>query len=459
MKKESNITIIFRCFVTVVLLLYILGSLFSIFERKDSRDSFQEFYELQENIDVLFFGTSHVYNGISPMDIWEQNGIVSYNLGSPGCRIASAYWMMQNALQYTTPKLIVFDSAYLLDAKTHSNINFMHRIFDSMPLTRVKVEAIMDLYDKKEDISRFLFPFSLYHNRWDELSKEDFFYKPVYGKMGFMESCDVIDAVLPDFTPSEEKAVDNISTQYLNKIIDLCKQRNIKLLLTFLPYNVNEDSKNDAVFLQALAKEHGINYLGPEELLEIVNPNTDFMNNDENNSHFNLSGAHKMSYYLGNYISETYGIPDQRQNPTYKDWHQYYAFYEDYKVSLLHDQGRLENYLVAMADKNYTSFVYIHDQNSLQDNLVSNLLNNLNPEIREAQGGESVLLATKGGNTLANVQISENAYPILYLNDDIQHHWEIPVTSADIFIIVMNEDGTNVLDTAAFSLASKERLS
>lgn len=449
---------LFSCLIVIGLTAAMLAGLANITERKDSREKFQEFYEQQQNFDILLLGTSHVLNGLSPMDMWEQNGFAAYNLGVAGCRIASSYWILENALQYTTPKLVVLDCAYLMDAKTHQNSNYMHTIFDTMPLGPKKVEALLDLYEQKKDIVRFLFPFSIYHNRWGELTNNDFFYTPAYGNMGLIASCDVVSAILPEFSASAVDSIDNISTEYLFKIITLCKQRNIDLLLTFLPFNLSQESINDAAYIRQIADQNGLNYLGPGEWLPYIDVSTDFMNNEDDNSHLNLSGMHKASFFLSTYISENYAVPDRRQDPMYHDWHQYYSLYRSHNASLLAGQHSLNNYLVGMADKNYTCSIFVRDPSLLQDELTVNLINNLHMTSIKIEASDAYLLTQSSENARMDVRLDENGIPTLLLNGQPQHCWETSVTDADIFILVTDKDCGSVLNSAAFSLATLERI-
>ena len=41
------------------------------------------YYEKENSLDVLFFGSSHMYTGVNPNVIWKNTGITSYNLGQP----------------------------------------------------------------------------------------------------------------------------------------------------------------------------------------------------------------------------------------------------------------------------------------------------------------------------------------------------------------------------------------
>lgn len=62
---------------------------------------------------MLFMGTSHVLNAVYPMELWNDYGIVSYNFGGHGNYLPTTYCIMKNALEYTTPKLMVIDCFFL----------------------------------------------------------------------------------------------------------------------------------------------------------------------------------------------------------------------------------------------------------------------------------------------------------------------------------------------------------
>lgn len=458
MEKKNRLRIICGCLATILLLCSVLGCLSDIFQRKESRSRFQEFYEQEQDFDVLFLGTSHMDSAVSPMDLWEQNGIVGYNLGTSGCRIATAYWILRNALQYTTPKLVVLDCAYLQDQKTNQNINYMHRVFDTMPLSKVKVEALLDLYGWNEEVLRFLFPFSLYHNRWDELTEEDFCFVPQYGKMGVDPECEVVSAQIPDPIADTVAPVDNVSTQYLIRIIELCRQEEIEVLLTFFPFLASPESQNDAAYIRELARQYDIRYLDPVQLLEPLDLQTDFRDNDDNNSHVNFSGTHKMSYFLGDYIMEHYQIPDRRQDPDYQAWYDYYAQYSEFKLSLLEQAETLEQYLVGIADKNYTVMVQITDEKVLEDEMTLDLLRNIgiSPE-DTAKVPESLLSNAAAVKDYALTFSGEEA-PALLCNGEVCHTWNSSAADADLFVVVLDRSDRSVLDAAAFSLETRSKL-
>ena len=75
----------------------------------------EDFKAQNENFDVLFFGTSQVMNGIFPMQLWNDYGIISYNLGNHAERMTMTYYNMVLALEETKPKLVVVDALATYD--------------------------------------------------------------------------------------------------------------------------------------------------------------------------------------------------------------------------------------------------------------------------------------------------------------------------------------------------------
>lgn len=67
-------------------------------------------YEEEKNsLDVVFVGSSNIYNGISPLEIWEETGIPSYSYGSPEQKIWLSYYAIKEVLAYQKPKIIMLD--------------------------------------------------------------------------------------------------------------------------------------------------------------------------------------------------------------------------------------------------------------------------------------------------------------------------------------------------------------
>lgn len=94
-------------------------------------------------------------------------------------------------------------------------------------------------------------------------------------------------------------------------------------------------------------------------------------------SHLNPSGAKKVTSYLGKYLTENYGIKDQRNNSAYKQWNNDYDEYALYKTELLKSQSSLDTYLMLLADKDWNIVITMNNSAIWDVPLYKKLLNNI----------------------------------------------------------------------------------
>ncbi|MGN1368692.1 MAG: hypothetical protein ACI4WX_07485, partial [Aristaeellaceae bacterium] len=77
----------------LAVLLLLLAGLNRVFEYKGSREKLTPFFERADQLDVLFFGDSHAYSALYPMELWADYGIASYNLSNYNLTIPISYWV------------------------------------------------------------------------------------------------------------------------------------------------------------------------------------------------------------------------------------------------------------------------------------------------------------------------------------------------------------------------------
>ena len=130
------------------------------------------FLKEDRDYDVLFFGSSHVVNGVFPMELWKDYGITSYNLSGHGAGLPASYWTMRLATQYHKPRVAVLDVLFAQSGTTEMSISLAHELLDPFPLSKTKLQAIRDLYPTKAQQAELLFPFDVYHNRWKQLDTD-----------------------------------------------------------------------------------------------------------------------------------------------------------------------------------------------------------------------------------------------------------------------------------------------
>lgn len=357
----------------IALFLVVLSVVSRVFVRKYSYEKYADFYTQKEDFDVLFLGTSHVLNAVYPMELWNDYGIVSYNLANSSENICTNYWQLKNILGYTTPQVVVVD-LYAVDGDAKVNLKYLHNCTDTLPLSVNKIRMITDLLPI-EEWTEYLFPFSIYHSRWNELTKEDI--SPVIStEKGAELRTDVTPDTAPQLiSPDKYSAEDRVNKQYLQKIIDLCKKENIDVVLTYIPYNAPEGHQEVANWGYIIAEQNDVPYLNLLYEENILNYNTDCA---DLSSHLNASGARKVTNYLGDYLVNHYNIADRRTEETYAFWYDDYDEYEQFKIDWLNREQNIASYMILLNDKTLECTVHFsEDSYALKDAEIVNLLQNI----------------------------------------------------------------------------------
>jgi hypothetical protein len=171
------------CAAILVLIAVMLAKAADVTELKLSRIKFHNFFEHAEEFDVLFIGSSHMVNGVFPLELWHDHGITSFNLGGHANHIPTTYWEYMNALDYADPDVVVIDCLMLGGTqKTTGRFSMVHRALDPFPLSVTKIKAAMDLADdpvterlvadgsvvdsERRSALGLLFNFGVFHARW-----------------------------------------------------------------------------------------------------------------------------------------------------------------------------------------------------------------------------------------------------------------------------------------------------
>lgn len=417
-------------FLTVALLLAMLSFLSSLTIRKKEISRFADFFEHSESYDLLFFGTSHVFNGISPFELWESHGISAYNCGSAGAAIPTTYWAVVNALDYSQPELLVLDCYRIGYPGKYYYEAGIHRLLDAFPLSFNKLRAAIDLGWEAGLSSEIVFPFVLYHSRWNELGKDDFLISSPKTN-GFAANVNISPGTEPSRTKSKAEFSDDMpGVAYLRKIIELCRERDIDVLLTYLPFPASAEDVMEANAVADLAAEYDLDYINFLDL-SVIDYELDVF---DSVSHLNMSGARKVSAYLGDYISSRYSLPDRRSDPAYTWMAQADVSYRDYELSLLDAENTLFNFLMLLHNNDYAVSISISPSSPLYDDelilkLIENIpvsgapkllpkaadtgqayllyIDNVSGEIQEYIGGE---IPVRLDTSLGNFEIQSSEY-------------------------------------------------
>lgn len=302
-------------------------------ETANSTSTWDEYRGLEENsVEVLFLGTSHVYSGIDPMYIYEQSGITSYALSGPGMRMDLTYVSLEEALKTQTPKVVLLDMS-AVHWKSQQEEAKCHKILDQMPISKTKIEYAFDSDSEEMKPLDVLFPFFRYHSRWSDLNEQDFRY--VANDMentvvrGHFISYRSVPASF-HFEEDKKYFLTDRNYKYLQKMIRICEEKNVPLLLYKIPSPTWYRAQSEGV--AKLAEEEGLTYLEPYYELEKtgLDASTDFR---DETKHLNQYGAEKFCDYLIDYLQEHYEVTDQRA--TNQQWNEDLKQYQVIKQTLL----------------------------------------------------------------------------------------------------------------------------
>ena len=294
----------------------------------------EEYYQSSFQHDVVFVGDCEVYENISPVTLWQEYGISSYIRGSAQQLIWQSYYLMEDTLKYEKPKVMVFNVLSMKYGEPQRE-EYNRLNLDGMRWSLSKYRAIQASMTEDESIIDYIFPLLRYHQRWSELTSEDFRYlwnKPLISHNGFLMRADVFQVEnIPQEAPLSDYQFSQTSYQYLDMMKELCEQNDVELVLMKAPSLYPEWYDEWDQQMEAYAKENDLLYVNFLEHIDEIG--LDFQKDTyDAGLHLNLSGAEKLASYFGKILQERFGLIDHQQDAQYqKVWQEIVKRYEDMK--------------------------------------------------------------------------------------------------------------------------------
>ena len=274
-----------------------------------------EYYEEKnKEFDVLFVGDCEVYENLTPMVLWEEYGIHSFIRGSAEQYVWQSYYMLEDALRYYTPKVVVFNVLAMNTNKSASEA-YNRMTLEGMEWYMSKVNAIKASMTEAENFLDYVFPILRYHSRWSELTADDFRYmfkkKPVSYSGYYMRIDTKAAAGIPPKKLLTDYSFGDNAWMYLEKMTQLCKDNNIQLVLMKAPSLYPHWYEEWEQQIEEYAENNNLLYINFLEHTEEIG--LDFTKDTyDAGLHMNLSGATKLSSYFGKILSEQCLVPDRR---------------------------------------------------------------------------------------------------------------------------------------------------
>lgn len=287
----------------------------------------EAFYdEPKRSIDVLIVGSSHTMSAVSPTALYEATGLTAYNLSTWSQPVWVSYYYIKEALKYQTPQLILldafsalYDRSYLtgtdVDLVSDDYAQLMKPSFNllALNLTRRRVQATRKPIEAYFNIAR-------YHSRitelnWSDLTKvvaDNSTTGKGFGPMYTVES----------FAGYAYPATDRLAglyphaQEYLEKIITLCKEKHIRLVLIKTPQIADEEDIALLNTIRHIAENAGIDFL---DYCSANSLDLDFENDFADHGHLNNFGAKKCTGALAAYLNAL-GLTAQHSQQITQRW-------------------------------------------------------------------------------------------------------------------------------------------
>lgn len=347
--KNRLITIL-CCVLTVAGIITLVYGLSAVTREKSGDVRFGDFFAEKE-YDVVFLGSDDMANGVFPMELWGKNGITSYNLGTKDCGIEVSYYLLAEAVKEAEIDTVVLDMYGISrDYSLVRTDKALHEALDPWPNNINKLKASIDLKGSTE----LFFTYPLYHERWGELSANDF--KPSKSKTKGAEFLFGIGE--PEQNEVINSAEDNSEAlEYFSKIVDICNKKNIKLIPVYLPVaSVNYDTR-DVYLADSASKSMGLTLMDLSKLDTIVekidfNPET---------GRLNYSGGYKVTEYFEAYFREEGIYTDKREDEKYTSWNEAYMDYKEYKAELIRNTENVYDLFSLIDDDDYNVNIVFSD--------------------------------------------------------------------------------------------------
>ena len=280
-------------------------------------EAFTRIYNNRNSYDVLCLGTSMAVTNISSEELFLNYNITMTTLGSPEQPIYLSYYYLEEALKYQSPKIVLFDvqSLFYTEENIEQRIQeneyqYVHFLLDNMKMGKVKKKVIEEVKNIDPDIDKWDYYSKMYnsHSNWENISVDNF-KKPendalMNGNLmlfRFDENSNrTVDVFEVENTDKIEE-INNYNMLYLKKMVDLCDQKEVKLVFVRGQRQVDWswDKYNT---IERVASEYGVDSMDINLVEYEIGFDSRFDSDD--GTHLNVLGAKKWTDFLGEYLSK-----------------------------------------------------------------------------------------------------------------------------------------------------------
>lgn len=259
--------------------------------------------EKENSIDAFFLGDSEVYSSVSPMELWDKYGYATYSCSHGAIKSYECYDLLESMLSKQNPKIVFIE------------VNFLYRNYDNADMIYHKISEKLPLFKYHDVWKSYINPNQEYENLDNYSYKGYLLNKKTQAakKKTYMVETDSVQDIKKN------------NLDYFDKMYNLCKEKNIEVVLFSAPSKKNWNYKKHNGIVK-LADKYKLEYLDLNLVELDINWSKDTRDKGD---HVNHKGAIKVTEYLGSYLSEKGILEDHRDDVSYDDWNELLTKYRE----------------------------------------------------------------------------------------------------------------------------------
>lgn len=391
-------------FLLIFVVLFVSLDSILAFKYSESIIPIKTFYEQEEDtVDVLIIGSSHSYSNFRPHVLWENYGYSSYIMGASVQPIWNSYYYLEEALKTQSPEVIILEGYRLVETKEYTTPYYAIKSTYGMKWSSTKIASMIASF-KPEELSSYIFEFSNYHSRYNDVSKNDFsgftynkFYELYKGELNKTETHKLSTPDVDSFDKKEKKLGAKTEEYYI-KMLELAKSHNIPLVTIVAPYSIPQSEYGYYKYAEKIAESYGMPFINTNELYDEIG--IDFKSDfSDEYGHLNSSGAEKFTAYVGKFLNKNYTLKDHRSDEKYESWQTHADNYDRYYNNPIKNETDLVSYIAICEAKGDYSYIFIlNNSDCYSDELADNIksvFTMLNHETSEISDGILVFRDSK----------------------------------------------------------------
>ena len=279
--KKIIISLIF-----IVITILLFNKYDRILTAKIQNNNIYSYYDEKNPIDVLFVGNSRILT-ISPIEIWNKYGIVSYNRGGSGQYFKQSYYLSKEFIKRNKAKLIIINVSFFETMYKHEPA-IQHT--KNMKFSSIKVEAYLDIY--KDKINNYLNIYTNideFHTRWKDIKKNDFIqydYTKGYFIHNMLFKISPQNQIINSDRHIQFDVLQEEPINYIKELMDYAKKHKTKILLIKMPSSLSKENIKLDEQWEEVCKINGWDFINYNKLLKDIN--FDFNKDMFDWSHLNI---------------------------------------------------------------------------------------------------------------------------------------------------------------------------